>query len=69
MRQTEQILHHMERYGSITALEAMQEYGCMRLGARVWDLRQDGHRILREMVEGRNRFGDTTRFARYRLAE
>lgn len=69
MSQTKQILHHMERYGSITALEAMQEYGCMRLGARVWDLRQDGHRILREMVEGRNRFGDATRFARYRLAE
>ena len=35
MTQSEKILRHLKDYGSITPLEALQEYGCMRLGARM----------------------------------
>lgn len=69
MNQTEMILRHMEKSGSITPLEAMQEYGIMRLGARIWDLRHAGHGITSELVTGQNRYGETTRYAKYTLEE
>lgn len=67
MTQTEKVLRHMKRFGSITPLEAMEEYGIMRLGARIWDLKQAGHLIQTEDVKGWNRFGEPTRYAKYSL--
>jgi hypothetical protein len=61
---TKLILAHLENEGPITPLEALQEYGCFRLGARIWDLRQAGHRIVRDWVTIRD---GEKRFARYRL--
>jgi hypothetical protein len=34
----------------VTPLLALQEVGCFRLSARIWDLRAAGHRIEREWV-------------------
>ena len=65
--QKDQILEHIEKYGSITPLEAQKLYGCMRLGARIWDLRKDGFEIVREIVEVETRSGKA-RVARYRMA-
>lgn len=65
--QKEQILEHIEKYGSITPLEAQKLYGCMRLGARIWDLRKDGYEIVREIVEVETRSGKA-HVARYRMA-
>lgn len=65
MTQTEKILRHLEQFGSITPLEALEEYGIMRLGARIWDLKHAGYSIKTEDVTGRNRFGERTRYARY----
>lgn len=42
MTQCEKILRHMEDYGSITSLEAIQEYGIMRLASRITDLKKTG---------------------------
>ena len=42
MNHKELILEYMEKHGSITPLEAQRELGCMRLGARIWDLRHEG---------------------------
>lgn len=39
MTQCERILRHLQDYGSITQAEAVTEYGCYRLGARIWDLK------------------------------
>lgn len=39
MRQNEEILRHLLTYGKITSLEAMNKYGIMRLGARIYDLK------------------------------
>lgn len=69
MTQSEMILTHLQRHGSITPQEAMREYGCMRLGARIYDLRQQGHEIQRDMVQAENRFGVKTSFARYFLKQ
>lgn len=43
------LLEYLERYGSITQLEALRAFGCMRLGARVSDLRRSGYDIETEI--------------------
>lgn len=63
------ILEHLIKFGSITPIEAMAEYGCMRLGARIWDLRDDGIEIETEMVKAKNRFGKDVRYAKYSLKQ
>ena len=67
MNQTEMVLDYLERHGSITPLEAMNKLGIMRLGARIFDLKESGVKIITERVSEKNRFGDVVNFARYRL--
>ncbi len=67
MTQAERVLRHLKDYGSITPVEALREYGVMRLGARIWDLKHAGHDIVTEREESRNRYGERTAYARYRL--
>lgn len=69
MTQDEKILSFMKENGSITPLEAMAEFGCMRLAARIADLRSQGIAITRKMERSRNRYGETVSFARYSLEE
>ena len=66
--QKDLILEYMEKNGSITPLEAQRFIGCMRLGARIWDLRRDGYDIIRELVSVPTRNGGHTLIAKYRLA-
>lgn len=61
------ILSHLREHGSITPLEAMREYGIMRLGARVWDLKKQGYKIGMSRESGLNRYGESTSYARYTL--
>lgn len=65
MNQKARILRHLETYGSITPMEALQDYGIYRLGARIYDLRKDGHAIRIETVTGENRFGERTAYGKY----
>ena len=46
--QTEKVLTHLDERGSLTALQAMDHYGIMRLAARIADLRKDRHEIKSE---------------------
>jgi len=68
MTQCEKVLRYMEEFGSITAKEANSVFGCMRLAARIGDLRKQGYEIERVMVKGKNRYGEPTDFASYSLA-
>lgn len=65
MTQCEMILDHLQQYGSITPMTALNRYGCMRLGARIYDLKRQGHdiRTVRQDVE--NQFGTRVTCARY----
>lgn len=67
MTQCERILRHLEDYGSITSMEAMQEYGIMRLASRITDIRKRGIPIASETVCGRNRYGEKTYYSKYYL--
>ena len=65
--QCDRILRHLKDYGSITPMEAMNEYGIMRLAARINDLRAQGIAIESEVKTGKNRYGEDTHFSVYRL--
>ncbi len=49
--QKEAILRHLQSGKTITPLEALNLYGCFRLGARIWDLRNEGYVIRSERVK------------------
>jgi hypothetical protein len=49
--QKEAILRHLQSGRTITPLEALNLYGCFRLGARIWELRDEGYKIKSENVK------------------
>lgn len=59
------VLQHLQRGGTLTALQALNLYGIGRLAARIEELRRSGYDITTEMI--------TTpcgaRVAEYRLVE
>jgi hypothetical protein len=67
--QCNKILEHLKTYGSISPLEAMAEYGIMRLASRISDLKGQGYPIIAERGKSENRNGETVHFAVYRLQE
>ena len=64
MSQTEQIFEALKK-GPLTALDAQKHYGCMRLAARVKDLKDAGYEIHDRWVTVANRFGDAVRVKAY----
>lgn len=69
MKQNQIVLKHLLEGKSITQLEAMNEYGIMRLGARIFELIQDGYPIKKKMVTVRNRLGEPCMVAKYYMEE
>ena len=67
MSQKDDILRYMREEGSITPVDALRNFGCMRLAARIDDAKREGWDIETEPESGKNRFGKTVRFARYSL--
>jgi len=65
MTQCEQILRHLRQEGSITQREAARRYEIYRLAARIYDLRSEGHEIMREMETSEN----GKKYARYHLKQ
>ena len=62
------ILGWMQNKGSITPQDALT-FGCMRLAARIKDLRDGGADIITDTMEYTDTDGKTTHFASYRLRE
>ena len=50
MTQAEHILAYLKTGGSLTPLDALERFGCFRLGARVWDLKERGYNIISERL-------------------
>lgn len=67
--QNDRILDYIDRFGSITQLDALADLGIMRLASRISDLRRLGFPIVSEMETVKNRFGEKCHIKRYRLAE
>lgn len=63
------ILKWMREGKPITPLLALQHFGCLRLAARIANLRDAGHLISSTMITVTNRDGSQSRVAEYRLSE
>jgi len=48
--QNAKIFSWLENGNTITALEALNMFGCFRLASRIHDLRERGHNINKEMI-------------------
>ena len=60
--QDEKILDHLKSGKPITPIDALNLFGCFRLSARIFNLRQDGHNIITKNITNE---GKT--FAEYHL--
>lgn len=58
--QCKSIREYLETHGSITPMDALNLFGCFRLGARIYDLRHAGCQIGRRME-----IKDGKHYARY----
>ena len=67
LTQSMKIIKYMMDFGSITPVQAMQDLGVMRLAARISDIERQGWEIIHERETGKNRYGEKTTYARYRL--
>lgn len=68
MSQNEMILQYMKDFGSITPHEAVREFACYRLSARIHDLRhKQGRRIKTTIKTYKNKYGVTVGYAEYSL--
>jgi hypothetical protein len=61
--QAKQILHHLKGGESISPIEALVTYGNMRLAASIYEIRQAGYQIVKQMRNDRAGHG----YARYSL--
>ena len=68
MTQNDMILDFLKTHSEgITPRDAQERFGCMRLSARISDLRKMGYNITTESETRKNRFGNYATYARYKL--
>ena len=67
--QCERILNYIDEYGSITQMDALREFSCMRLASRVCDLRKAGYNIISITETSKNRYRENISYARYMKGE
>lgn len=67
MSQNAKILAHMKRGLTITPLQALDLFGCMRLSARIDELEEMGYSVYRVWVTVKNREGKMVKVRRYSL--
>lgn len=63
--QNERIIKYIEKFGSITQLEALQDLGVMRLASRISDLKRLGYPITSKTETVKNRFEENVSIKRY----
>lgn len=49
--QTDRILWHLKAGHKLTPIDALNKFGCFRLGARIWDIKEMGFKIRTKLVK------------------
>ena len=62
--QTQLILTHLKSGKTLTAMQALSKFDCMRLASRILDIREMGYEIFSEMIKRNGK-----RYARYSLVK
>ena len=65
--QAQRVIDYIEKNGSITQLQALNDIGVMRLASRISELKKQGHLITSELVTVTNRYGEKCRVKKYSL--
>lgn len=68
MSQKDRIKKYIFDFGSITNRDAVIDLAIGRLSARIEELRREGVPIVSVMEKGKNRYGETTVYARYSIS-
>ena len=50
MSQSKQILNYLKSGNKLNPLQALKKFGCFRLGARIFDLKEQGHNIESTLI-------------------
>lgn len=68
MTQSERVMWYINKYGSITWLEAHRDLGVARLSAVIYNLKYIDEEPIESITEkGKNRWGESTHYSRYYL--
>lgn len=62
MSQNKRILQYLLKGRSLTPLQALKKFGCLRLAARINDLRDLGYKIESEIV-----YSEKKHFSKYKI--
>ena len=65
MNQYERILDYIDRFGSISPMEAFSDLGITKLSTRIGEMRRDGLDFSQEWETRKNRYGESVRYMRY----
>ena len=63
------ILNHLKSGKEITPMEALELYGCFRLGAVIFDLKDEGYKIHTRIHRYKKPSGKRGLYAIYKLEE
>ena len=63
------VLNHMKTKGEINPMDALNKYGCFRLGAIIYILKQEGYSIATRLEYFTKPSGKRGHYAVYKLEE
>lgn len=63
------VLAYMIDFGSITVKQAVDDLGTTELRSRISEIKRAGYEVISDYEDGKNRFGETVRYKRYRLED
>ena len=67
INKTQLVLDHLEKYGTITSLEAIELYSATRLSSIIYNLRKRGHDIVTEKIPFTDKYGTKSICGKYIL--
>lgn len=66
---TKEVLKHLQTYGTITSMEAINLFGATRLSAIIYNLRKKGYNIISVDKTTKDRYGHTVPYSEYTLVQ
>lgn len=66
MTQHERILDYIERFGSISPMEAFADLGITKLATRISEMAAEGVEFDKTIEKTKNRFGKPVHYMRYK---
>lgn len=65
MTQGQAIMDYIDRFGSITPMQAFSDLGITKLATRISELVKDGEQIHKELIPTITRLGKKTHYMKY----